>query len=1101
MADSTVLELVYQGAAAEKTGEWIYVEINGEFIRCSAAPSAATLTVDNVADTLNGAISVNATTINVTDASDFRTSGVGYVTSGGNTDVIRWTNKSGNQLQGVTGVLHAHATSSVIVDSNGRGALNTTAKAHEVNTDLPTNRRPAVNEVIYYAGPAQLMSYLVMTGDRYGTSYKWPRHWCLSIPAAWIATAYFTAIGADIWDTTDETEGVFVEFIAPKKQKGFSFIYEQLNIPCGVFNPVLPNGQLGLRRHAATSVDAPFSAVWDESIVSNISNARFDQSDVHNYLRVDYDYDPILKTYNVPLEIIDTDSAALYGLSEGYSVPLQGLSPYVYTDNQVSQLVNAIRNAYAGPPFKCTVEVPIHTDVTLGTTRRLKLDKIQDFLKDDITPFNTVDRTVEIRGARYDFKREVISVDVFGATQRAAPVNFGSQTTDRLVSGYFTGEGSNLASVMSGSSSGGRFTTSGNYTMTGVTDLSSATATANNNQGIFYINEDFYLSAGNELRFTENVILKVNGTLFYAGSIIANDSSLAGGSNGNPGTAGFVGDTIGGAGLIPRNQFPGNLMTATWHTQPIVTEGKNSDFPILALRNESGYLKGLPKDIRNSSGSSAARSVEWVAGSYNSYFSQGGTGKGSLIIICERFVGIGAGSVVLSGNAGSAGTKPTAWSSGLTGKGGGSMPGNLVILFNSNTISPPDLSRVTALRPGNLQSATPVTPFQLVTGHLQTRDFFGELASGMNYSNGNPGNPYSAIDLIGDLDMKQSVVYWDYVPENATPAASDNIYTPATLPSVSVLSETINTPETSYGISTITVTLSAPSDDRYSHSNVYTKLSTAPDSAYIKQPIPAANSMTFQAEMDGQTIDIRIKPVNKYGYESPEYIERQITLTNDLGEITEGTIEEGATLVAATDYADDTTNIAIPHWYSLDGLRTTTIGSGVAALSGLNNYAYVQVTNASGDTGSLGIQGNNFLRAIDFSTENRKFKTKVATASVHSTGNFYIYSGGITWQGFGFRYLGATGNWQAYSRNTSIVETTSITVSAGDILEAVFIAGVRVKFYRNGSLVANHTSQIPNSGGSLLFCIQADRISSGDTVNRVIAVGETKILIGFNIVP
>lgn len=1100
-SDNRALTKVYQGAAAEKTGEYIYIEIDGEIMRCTATPSISSITVDNVSDTLNGAISVNATTITVNDASDFRAAGVGYVTSGGNTDVIRWTNKSGNILQGVTGVLHAHATSSVIVDSNGRGALNTTAAAHEVNTDLPTNRRPIISEVIYYAGPAQLMSYLVMTGERYGTTYKWPRHWHLGIPAAWIATAYFTAIGADIWDTADETEGVVVEFVAPKKQKGFAFIYEQLNIPCGVFNPVLPNGQLGLRRHSRTSVDAPFSAVWDNRIVSRVSNARFDQGDVHNWLKVDYDYDPILKIYRVPLDVIDPDSVALYGLSESYYVPLQGLSPYIYTDNQVANIVNAIRNAYAAPPFKCTVDVPIYTDVTLGTTRRLVLPNAQDFMRDDITPFNTVDRTVEIRAARYDFDNKKISVDVFGSTGRAAPVRFGSQTNDRLVAGYFTGEGSNLASVMSGSSIGGRFTTSGNYTMIGVTDLASATATANNNQGIFYINEDFYLSAGDELTFTENVILKINGTFFYAGTLIAGNSSLAGGTNGNPGTSGFVGDTIGGAGLIPRNQFPGNLMSATWHTKPIITEGRNSDFPVLLLRNEAGYLRGLPRDIRNSSGSSSARSVEWTTGtSYNSHYAAGGTGKGSLIIICDRFVGLGEGSVVLGGNAGTAGSKPTGWSSGLTGKGGGSMPGNLVILFNSQTITPPDLSRISAIRPGNIQSANPVAPTQHTGPHLQTREFADELPAGMNYSYPNPGNPYSSLDLIEDLEMKNSVVYWDYVPENVSPARFDNPSTPAALPTISVLSEATNTPETSYGVSTITVTLTPPSDDRYSHSNVYTKLSTAPSYAYQLQPTPAANSMTFEAAMDGQTIDLRIVPVNIYGRESNEYIERQITLANDFGEISQGTINENMTILGASTVVDDTFFFDMPYWLSADGI--TFSGTG-ATLNVINGELYMTLPTTNGNNGTWYLFSNRML--VDFTTwqaVRRLLKFALKDTGFGSTVDAYIIQGNIaTGYGFGWKWNGATSTWQTYVNNGGTITTSDETVIDSDVLMAIYDpldATPNIKFYVNGTLVQTVTTNLPtgtNSANNVIYS-RATRISAGSTSENI-GVGSTKVLIGF----
>lgn len=56
-------------------------------------------------NTLNGGISAGATTITLTDASSFSSSGSGNVDG----DSFSWTSKSSNDLQGVTGISFDHA--------------------------------------------------------------------------------------------------------------------------------------------------------------------------------------------------------------------------------------------------------------------------------------------------------------------------------------------------------------------------------------------------------------------------------------------------------------------------------------------------------------------------------------------------------------------------------------------------------------------------------------------------------------------------------------------------------------------------------------------------------------------------------------------------------------------------------------------------------------------------------------------------------------------------------------------------------------------------------------------------------------------------------
>jgi hypothetical protein len=60
--------------------------------------------------TLNGAITAGVTTITLTDASSFSTSGNGDV----NGDSFKWTGKSSNDLTGVTGISYDHHNNSKV---------------------------------------------------------------------------------------------------------------------------------------------------------------------------------------------------------------------------------------------------------------------------------------------------------------------------------------------------------------------------------------------------------------------------------------------------------------------------------------------------------------------------------------------------------------------------------------------------------------------------------------------------------------------------------------------------------------------------------------------------------------------------------------------------------------------------------------------------------------------------------------------------------------------------------------------------------------------------------------------------------------------------
>ncbi len=75
---------------------------------------AATEDTGYAATTLASSISAGATSVDLTDASGFPTSGYAVIATGTDRDSIRWTGKTSNTLTGVTSVTYAHAAGIVV---------------------------------------------------------------------------------------------------------------------------------------------------------------------------------------------------------------------------------------------------------------------------------------------------------------------------------------------------------------------------------------------------------------------------------------------------------------------------------------------------------------------------------------------------------------------------------------------------------------------------------------------------------------------------------------------------------------------------------------------------------------------------------------------------------------------------------------------------------------------------------------------------------------------------------------------------------------------------------------------------------------------------
>jgi hypothetical protein len=1093
VGSTTGIDLIQHGPSYSDApnDKVLYVRVKDEYIRCTAKTST-TLTVDNAQTTLSSSLAKDATVILVNDSTNFDTSGVGYISDGGTPEVlteIKWRGKLAmpSSLTGVSGVTVAHSSGDTIVGANGRGALGTVPAAYEY--DSGATSRTKVEEHIYYELPAMKLKYAIQTGTLYGSADTIPAHHQLGISTDWISTSEYVQYPDDIWDTTDDTAGVVLRFSGLKKTNAKKFIEEELDFWCGVFSPVLNTGELGLRKMTGVISDAAHSGILNEDNIISIQGAKFDLNDVHNNITADWNHDAILKDYTRHTVLSDSDSQSKWGSSKTLELKSKGLHGSRHTDNILASLFNMWRDRHAGPPFKATLELDYsQRNIKVGDIKRLQLNHIPEFTDQDGN-YSSFDASVEIQSVRLNPQSGTVTVSVFGSTQKATPLVFGSDSSP-AADAWFIGEGSDISGATTGTLSGGGtiWTIDGNSSITGADDLSSATATSDNDTGIFYWDGDLVIDSGVTLTISKNIELRVNGTFTNNGTIDGAGNGLAGGTTG---LSGAIGNTksVGGVEITLVT-----IAAKVISSESDIVEGIYSKAPNFILSNEGGTaLNGRPTNLQGSSGGKGGSVIDNATGTTTAGANGGNSGAG-LAIYCKGAVG-GISSVIdLSGDDGSEGTLVTTSDNFkvYAGSGAGGAAGILALYLIGNTVTETASDYFTAINGDTPIFGTPLSDPQTLFNRAITPPPFTSYYTG-----------------IGSRDVSRANLLVDWVPDNLTVEADAAPL--ADTPVKIEFTENVNTPQTpAENLATVDVTITAPSDTSYSHSFIRYKLASADDSQFVPLPNPIAKDETVAVlPMDGSEYTFRAYPVNIDGVESTDFIQQNFTMSDAVGYVgdpatgtqlqydsstDELTVGEQTYLKGTNSYTDETTFINIPVWFSIDGLDSATVAGGTVTLDVLTSSIKATVPAAStSDNAYMTLQGDNILAGVSF-TKNRKFKTKI-TFSAGAEADLYAISGGNATDGFGFKYNAASATWQAWNRRASVT-TTNITISSGDTVEAVFDAGTNIKFYVNGSLVATHTTNLPTGAGQSLFAIHADCVATG-ALSRQITAGETKILVGF----
>jgi hypothetical protein len=607
--------------------------------------------------TLAQSLSESATTIEVfttaafqtvahgTSYSDAPSSTVGYVKI--QDEVIRYTGKTPTQFTGCT-----------------RGALNTRAVEHAVDTSTSADRRTSVEDYVYLEMPAVKLMYALLTGTLHGQGGAvLPTSWNLGISTAYVRLADFTGIGLDLWNTASDA-GFVVRLEGLAKQDGKKFIETELALLAGLFMPVYADGALGLRRMSNVLSGASYIKLLDESNIVSHGDLVHDFNALRNVLQINWNWETAQKDFTRVNLLVDAASVTIHQQADPLKLKFRGLHGSIHSSTILAQRFDALRDRYTGPPLRMDAKVlPSLNSLEVGDVVRVKPSNVRDFVAN-----TDLDRSFEIQNIAIDWVTGELGLKLFASSQAPGVI---PATADSVVlsDAWYSSAGTTLASVLTITGSNPGHVTAGG-TLTGTTDMNAAGS-------IFYYPGDLVIDPGVTVNVVNNVQLRVKGFLQNNGTLNAKGNGIAAG-----GTAGFLGTTeAGGALVFERIVGILGFEMGSRRTAPVV--GLNATVPALSISWDGTTLSGIPTDLRGSSGGTGGQFVSAVNGAVLSAGGAGGKGGAGIVIVSRGFAQGVAGVIDVSGADGNAVAGVSSFIGlGYAGSGAGGAPGALVILLD-----------------------------------------------------------------------------------------------------------------------------------------------------------------------------------------------------------------------------------------------------------------------------------------------------------------------------------------------------------------------------------------------------------------------------------
>lgn len=605
------------------------------------------------------------------------------------------------------------------VNAIERGALNTRARAHNVNTSQTDSRKPKVTEHIFLEGPAPKVIYALQTGTLLnGASPEdtLPDHWSLGIDTAFVRLSDYQGLGDDYWNTTDDS-GRFVRIENPGPQDGKRYIEKELLLWLGAFQPIYTTGEIGIKKLVGVLSDSAHVAQLGEDNVVAYSGLKHAYDRVMNDIRVNWNWVDSKRDFTKPTALIDADSIAKHGRAKITEFNFKTVHTGLHTDEDLLTYFDVLRDRYSGPPMLLNLTLlPSMSALEVGDPVRVVLPQIRDMYTG-----TTLDRTFEVQQISTNWQTGALKVSLFASSQAAGAL---TRTTlsSVLNDSFYTGLGTELSTVLT--ITGGAVTANGT--------LNGHASDVDNSAAVFYYDGDLTINPGVTVTINDNVQLRIKGTLQVNGTIDGIGNGPAGGAattqfvgggtsdtynhltsigaydpikdlDFNAGGSGYFGSTLspanfyslGFGGATPSNDSLMNLNPIQGRTVGV------SRVPWFQLVNDTSTdtISGYPGNLTGTPGVSGVpfMHTSMIFGTWNatryikSNGGAGGAGGAGLLIVARGLAFGVSGKIDLSGGDSSNGTGYTHVASGnihYGSSGAAGAPGALLIFMDGNATNP-----------------------------------------------------------------------------------------------------------------------------------------------------------------------------------------------------------------------------------------------------------------------------------------------------------------------------------------------------------------------------------------------------------------------------
>ncbi|MBT8448622.1 MAG: hypothetical protein KJO69_02975, partial [Gammaproteobacteria bacterium] len=541
---------------------------------------------------------------------------------------------------------------------------------------------------------------------------------------------------------------------------------------------------------------------------------------VINDIRIKWNYVDSRENYTKENVLIDGDSIAKHRIADTKFFEFKTVHTGAHTDESIINYFDTLRDRFAGPPLRMSLEVmPTSSSLEVGDRVRVTLPQIRNFT--DIAPFDqTIDRVFEVQQVTTDWTTGGMKLQLFGSSQKSGEISRTSANSV-LLDAFYLSAGVNINTVLTVSA--GAVTANG--TLTG-----NASST---DGAIYYYIGDLTINAGVTVTITENVQLRIRGTLIVNGKIDGAGNGATGGTTTTQFVGGGTTDTIrtmdyltggydplkdidfdyGEQGYLC-NTIPSAALNAygtgtattiqetdtfdvsssyvddvdlTWYSatvQKAISQGIEEELPYFSLTNDqqTSSLTGYPLDLRGNSGGGGVPLMRrgFTFGSYEALYSivanggAGGNGGAGLLIISRGMVFGGSGEVDLSGGASSSGGSWTSAGGDVfyAGSGAPGAPGGLLLLLDGAVTNPDIDDTVFTANFGDATHGVGAT--EVDRSFLAVPGEHWNLYTVASWPHGDAvwnGAPSAALENTAATDAAHRI---QYIPADITPAFSED---------------------------------------------------------------------------------------------------------------------------------------------------------------------------------------------------------------------------------------------------------------------------------------------------------------------------------------